>query len=151
LRQTETCRCLVWFSSEEKTINKNKLKKNIERETERRRRTESQLQLVLIIHHDSFNIFHLRLTDGWQDVSAATYSLSTHLLAQFLILTLTCTKCSCDFKATSNITSRFLCMWEVFLGSSATQDLVPVEQQWLTIACVGCRCFASTVMVLSCR
>jgi hypothetical protein len=33
------------------------------------------------------------------------------LQTQYLMLTLTCIpKCSCDFKATSNITSRFMCM-----------------------------------------
>ena len=46
------------------------------------------------------------------------------LQTQFLILTLTVPKCSCHFKAIANITSRFLCMWEVFLGSSVPQALV---------------------------
>ena len=68
-------------------------------------------------------IFHKRLTDGRQNVAAETYSLATQLQTQFLRLTLTCTQMFMWFKATSNITSRFIYMWEVFLGFSAPRDL----------------------------
>jgi len=63
-------------------------------------------------------------------------------------------KCSCDFKAPSNVISRF-CLYvqgyvrglsRLFVASG-----LGVEQQWLKIACVGWRWFTSTVMILSDR
>jgi hypothetical protein len=82
-------------------------------------------------------IFHKRLIDGWQNVSAATYNLSTHLQTQFLMLTLTCTQMfmwvlkllNSDI---TNPCNRFLCMWEVFLGSSVPQNLMSSNNDWKT-------------------
>ena len=41
-------------------------------------------------------IFHKRLTDGWRNVSAVTYSLSKHLRTHLLMLTLTFTYADSD-------------------------------------------------------
>ena len=64
-------------------------------------------------------IFHTRLTDGWQN-EVWQHTLQT----QFLMLTLTCIQMFLHFMTTSNITSRFLCMWKVFVDSLAPLDMV---------------------------
>jgi hypothetical protein len=51
-------------------------------------------------------------------------------------------KCSCDFKATSNIISRFL--YNVTgLSRHFIASWLGIEQHWLKIACVGWRWFLS--------
>jgi hypothetical protein len=89
-------------------------------------------------------IFHKRLSEGWQNVSAVTYSLSIHLQIQFLMLTLT------DVYRNVHVILELLlifsvgsCIYVTGLSRLFVASWLDVEQHWLKIACMGWRWFTS--------
>jgi hypothetical protein len=89
-------------------------------------------------------IFHKRLTEGRQNVSAVTYSESIHLQIQFLMLTLT------DVYRHVHVILKLLqtlsvgfCIYVTGLSRLFVASWFGVEQHWLKIACVGWRWFTS--------
>jgi hypothetical protein len=89
-------------------------------------------------------IFHKRLTEGRQNVSAVTYSLSIHLQIQFLMLTL-----SDVYRNVHVILKPLLtlsvgsCIYMTGLSRLLIASWLGVEQHWLKIACMGWRWFPS--------